>query len=143
MTNRNVLYRIFDGDGALLYIGATTSLATRIASHAQTQPWWDEASEIKLKRFETFEELAKAEVLAIEFEHPKYNVLHSKPPVWAWKPRGRRGDGSLFQRADGVWIGRIEVGFSPNGQRRRKTVSSRDRATAQRRLDELKASLGL
>lgn len=72
VTNRNVLYRIFDDDRALLYVGATTNPGGRLRNHARHQPWWDEASTIDLKRFDTFEELAEAEIDAITSEEPRY-----------------------------------------------------------------------
>jgi hypothetical protein len=73
------------------------------------QPWWDEASEIKLQRFSTLEELADAEVAAIEGEQPRYNVIHAKhtaPPTSRNKPRGRRAGkrGTVYQRIDGCGL---------------------------------------
>lgn len=49
--------------------------------------------------------------------------------------RRTKGDGALFQRADGVWVGRVEIPAGPDGARRRKTVSSRsfDKAAAELR----------
>lgn len=144
MTNRNILYRIYDSSGALLYIGATTNPGRRIQTHAYNQPWWDEAFEIKLERFDTAEELARAEMLAIEFEHPKYNWIHTgvvRP--WSNKPRRRRGDGTLFQRADGMWIGRIDVPSGCDGRLERRQVSSKDRLAAEQKMVALKAQYGI
>lgn len=56
------------------------------------------------------------------------------------KQRRQRGTGSLFQRDDGVWIGAITL-WTPDGRRRRKTVSSKNYKTAQRRLAELQKQL--
>lgn len=42
--------------------------------------------------------------------------------------------GSLYQRADGMWIGAIRSGHTASGADRRITVSSKDRATAKRKL---------
>jgi integrase len=42
------------------------------------------------------------------------------------KPRRHRGDGSLHQRADGMWIGSVDLGKDGSGKRRRRTVSSAD-----------------
>lgn len=143
-TNRNVLYRMFDSDGDLLYVGATTNLGMRIQHHAQTQPWWDEASEIKLQRFDTWEELARAEIKAIQEEDPTYNVIHAnRAALWTWKPRGPKGEGSLYRRANGLWVGRIELPPGPDGKRRYRSVSSMDRDTAQRKFDDLKATYEL
>ena len=46
--SNNILYRIFDAEQNLLYVGATTNPTLRFQYHAQNRPWWDEASEIKL-----------------------------------------------------------------------------------------------
>jgi hypothetical protein len=140
MTNPYVLYRIY-GDGELLYIGATASLSARLASHTQNQPWWDEADEIKLERVGSFEELAAAEKAAIQYHAPKYNVIHGSEPLpYVSKPRGPRGEGSLYQRADGIWVGKVEMA-SQNGKRRYRYVSSKDRDTAALKFEALKAGL--
>lgn len=37
------------------------------------------------------------------------------------KRRGR-GEGSVFQRADGLWVTSVSLGYAPSGRRRRKTL---------------------
>jgi integrase len=54
------------------------------------------------------------------------------------KPRRHRGDGSLYQRADGIWVGSVDLGTGGDGKRRRKTVSSKDYAAAARKLREVR-----
>jgi integrase len=49
--------------------------------------------------------------------------------------RRTKGDGSLFQRADGTWEGRVELPAGLDGKRRYRSVSSRDRNAA---IDKLK-----
>jgi integrase len=51
----------------------------------------------------------------------------------ARKRRGR-GEGSVFERADGQWVGSISLGYSEEGRRKRKTVYG---ATKKEVLDEL------
>lgn len=36
---RHFVYRIYDRDGALLYIGATSNLDQRMSAHARTKAW--------------------------------------------------------------------------------------------------------
>lgn len=48
--------------------------------------------------------------------------------------RQEYGEGSFYQRADGMWIGSLQAGWTERGTRRRITVSSRDEATARRKL---------
>lgn len=50
------------------------------------------------------------------------------------------GTGSLFQRADGMWIGSITLP-ERGGKRRRKTVSSKTKSGAQAKLRELRKEL--
>jgi integrase len=52
--------------------------------------------------------------------------------------RRPRGTGGLSYRAsDGMWIGRVDFGWTPQGTRDRRTVSSRRKTEAARKLREL------
>ncbi len=55
-------------------------------------------------------------------------------------PRGK-GEGSIFQRKDGMWVGSVEIGFDAEGKRKQKRVYAKDYATLVTRLNELKADL--
>lgn len=56
--------------------------------------------------------------------------------------RRDKGEGSLFQRAsDGMWLAVVDLGYDGTGKRRRKTVSSKDYATAVRKLRALRRQL--
>jgi hypothetical protein len=50
------------------------------------------------------------------------------------KKRRGRGEGSVFQREDGVWVGSLSLGLTAGGKRNRKTVYG---ATKKEVLDEL------
>lgn len=56
------------------------------------------------------------------------------------KPRRTKGDGALYKRADGMWLGRVELTPS-GGKRRYKYVSSKDRNAAIRDLKKLRAEV--
>lgn len=53
----------------------------------------------------------------------------------------RRGEGSLYQRADGMWMGSVELDPGPDGRRRRRYVSSMNFGTAQRKLRDLRRTV--
>lgn len=54
--------------------------------------------------------------------------------------RRTKGDGGLSKRkSDGMWIGSIELPTGEDGRRRRRTVSSKDKGTALKKLRELRA----
>lgn len=52
--------------------------------------------------------------------------------------RRARGDGGLYQRADDIWIGRVELPPGADGKRRQRTVSSKSFDTASERLRKLR-----
>jgi predicted GIY-YIG superfamily endonuclease len=142
--SRYILYRIHGEYGELLYVGATTNPSLRFNSHYHGQPWWDEATDIKLQRFATADELETAELHAIRTEHPRYNLLHSKPASWSRKPRAPRGNGSVFRRTtDGMWVASLEVGSTKDGKRRQRRRYAKDRKTAEQKLALLRLEAGL
>lgn len=51
--------------------------------------------------------------------------------------RRTRGDGGLYKRGDGMWIGVVEIP-TEDGLRKRKTVSSKDRGKAMNKLRDLR-----
>jgi integrase len=48
--------------------------------------------------------------------------------------RRQHGTGSVYQRADGRWVGSLEAGWTATGARRRITVTGKTQAEAKRRL---------
>jgi hypothetical protein len=56
----------------------------------------------------------------------------------ARKRRGR-GEGSVFERDDGQWVGSVSLGYTEAGRRKRRTVYG---ATKQQVLDKLDALRG-
>lgn len=55
------------------------------------------------------------------------------------KPPRAKGEGSISQRKDGMWMGSIELPPDGTGRRRRKYVYSKDQRTLVAKLDELKS----
>lgn len=54
--------------------------------------------------------------------------------------RRQRGEGTLFQRSDGLWVGRVEVGWV-NGKRKRKTIYAKTQARAVKRLAQARTAV--
>lgn len=69
-----VLYRAFDSDDALLYVGATTKPGQRLYAHGHDKDWWTEVDRITLEHFPTREDAFAAESQAIDLEQPRYNL---------------------------------------------------------------------
>lgn len=51
------------------------------------------------------------------------------------------GDGTLFKRADGLWVGGVELPPGPDGKRRIKRVTSKSRNEVLRKLRELRGEV--
>lgn len=56
------------------------------------------------------------------------------------KKRGT-GDGALYKRKDGLWVGRVDVPPGPDGKRKVRSVYSKDRAAAAEKLRKLQAEV--
>jgi hypothetical protein len=71
------LYRHYDCDGVLLYIGISGSWIRRHCYHEKNTYWFNEIATITLESFESSQELYHAERRAIELENPKYNIQYT------------------------------------------------------------------
>lgn len=65
---------MFDGDGALLYVGQSCWPGVRMGVHQNRSPWFREVSSITVEHFPSEQEARDAEVRAIRRERPRYNV---------------------------------------------------------------------
>ena len=72
-----VLYRFFDAEGQLLYVGQTLAFAQRMQAHKNCI-WWPLTKRIDIEHFSSKTELIAAERVAIANENPKYNKLRLK-----------------------------------------------------------------
>lgn len=68
------LYRFFDADGTLLYVGITNALHTRLKGHESTKPWWELVRSIRVDHLPTRQAALEAEAVAIRREHPAFNI---------------------------------------------------------------------
>lgn len=57
------------------------------------------------------------------------------------KPRRRKGDGGVYQRADGLWCVSLELPEGLDGKRRRKVICRRDKAAVISELRKAKTEL--
>jgi hypothetical protein len=71
------LYRCFDGDGRLLYVGISWS-TKRFNQHLNGKRWWREVRTITIDHHRSRSRAARAEVEAIKAEDPLYNRAHRR-----------------------------------------------------------------
>lgn len=83
---RTALYRFYDEDDRLLYVGITSDTRGRFKQHASSKPWWSQVTTRELEWYPTREDAAVAEVVAIRAEHPMFNHQHSPSAALALLP---------------------------------------------------------
>ena len=71
------LYRFYDAEGVLLYVGITKFFEPRLKQHYKNAEWFFETASVKLEHFQTRQEVERAETQAIEQESPRYNIAKS------------------------------------------------------------------
>jgi hypothetical protein len=67
------LYRHFDTEGRLLYVGISLSTVSRLSQHKDTSEWFAAISRVTVERFPTRKDALLAEAAAIATEAPSYN----------------------------------------------------------------------
>lgn len=73
------LYRFFDIADSLLYVGISMHIEARFGQHRRLKPW-DQVARIQLETFPTRAATLEAELLAIQSEHPIWNIAFAVPP---------------------------------------------------------------
>jgi ATP-dependent protease La (Lon)-like substrate-binding protein/GIY-YIG catalytic domain-containing protein len=76
--SKGFVYRHFDAEGRLMYIGSTKSIPNRTGDHQKGAPWWHDVARITVERYPTREEAYAVEKIAIKSEKPKYNKIHKQ-----------------------------------------------------------------
>lgn len=67
------VYRAFDADGRLLYIGCTVDLAKRMSQHRKSAEWWEFVAELTTHSYPSRSTARAAEELAIHSEGAYFN----------------------------------------------------------------------
>jgi DNA-binding NarL/FixJ family response regulator len=76
-----VLYRHFDGEGRLLYVGKSQCGIARLHKHKNSSSWFRDIRVVTLEHFETDIAVSVAEKDAIKTESPLYNRAHNATPM--------------------------------------------------------------
>ena len=74
MKDSTQLYRHFDKDNKLLYVGISVDALDRLQSHRSQAFWFDKIRKITIEDYSTRKEALKAEREAAEKESPIYNI---------------------------------------------------------------------
>ena len=68
------LYRHFNSDNKLLYVGISLNSINRLNQHKSSSGWFDEISNVTIEKHQSRKEALIAERSAIYNESPKYNI---------------------------------------------------------------------
>lgn len=83
------VYRFFDADERLLYVGIAFDPSERWKDHARRTKWWKDAVDNTIDWYDTRAEAARAEQTALRYEKPIYNKAGSVTPYQG--PTTKRG----------------------------------------------------
>lgn len=97
------LYRFFDCEGELLYIGLSLNAVARATQHRGDKFWWDDIASMTIEKV-PLAQLAQREAEAIQQEHPLHN--RHRPASSARTVRERR----IVVRPATKWAGKAEIG---------------------------------
>lgn len=70
----HALYRHFDAQGVLLYVGISLHAMVRLTQHRDASEWYEQSVRMTIERFASRRELLLAERIAIRKERPRYNI---------------------------------------------------------------------
>lgn len=96
-TARRVVYRAYDCDGRLLYVGRTSDLPRRIKEHRTDRWWWTPlVVKLRVELARDYEDAKSRERTAIQSEAPIFNQMGYSD--WAGRSRWSPSDRSLYAR---------------------------------------------
>lgn len=84
---RTAVYRFFDADGQLLYLGITHDLEERWKAHERNQPWWLDVSRREFTWCESRADAELIEVTATAAERPRYDRSGRRATGGEWDDR--------------------------------------------------------
>jgi len=105
MKGSTELYRFYDEQESLLYVGISINAIMRMTQHRCASSWYEQATSITIARYKTREDALQAEKEAIKNEKPTHNIHHNngsvieqcvvedEKPDWVTRPNGNTPDG--------------------------------------------------
>lgn len=97
---RTAVYRLYDAEDRLLYVGITVNPKSRLRDHRTKKPWWHEVARTETRWFDTRPEAEDVEGVAIRDERPLYDATHRMGGGWRTHEsrRGVERNGIYYMR---------------------------------------------
>jgi predicted GIY-YIG superfamily endonuclease len=89
------VYRAFDAEGGLLYIGCTLDFERRRKEHTWHQPWANRIARWDVERYENQRDALLAEEAAIKAESPEFNAMYNGAGLTGWNDERRASETCL------------------------------------------------
>lgn len=81
---RPVVYRCYDADGVLLYIGSSRDVEKRMETHVRTSFWRTYVAKVRIQIAPDVFTARRIEADAIRSENPRFNIHHRMPrALWS------------------------------------------------------------
>lgn len=121
MNDSTQLYRHFDKNGVLLYVGISLCTVQRLSQHGDGSHWFYNIAHVTIETFPTRSAAVKAEKHAIKTERPLHNLAHvdkTKPVepsvglVW-----GAKEIAKVLGRSEKAAFATLERGQIPGARR--------------------------
>lgn len=72
------LYRHYDADGELLYVGISVDFMKRLRQHGRVSEWFGRIASVRVEHFASRRDAESAEAVAIKRERPLFNKVHAE-----------------------------------------------------------------
>lgn len=127
----DIVYRLVDRHGELLYVGITNDFSRRMFTHAMQKSWWPDVATIAVEHARSREDAALREREYIAMQRPIYNITMNVDPRMPGEPRGQQSHKPPFARGDLVGLvlasGRVEIGLIEHVTEAGSIVLAQDR----------------
>jgi hypothetical protein len=97
---RTALYRLFDSEGRLLYVGIAFDPQARWLGHSSTKSWWNEVERREVEWHDTRSHALAVESNVILNEAPLYNIAGAEEPPPPVPPKMRKTRSAHSDQAD-------------------------------------------
>jgi predicted GIY-YIG superfamily endonuclease len=106
---RTAVYRFYDGDGELLYVGITKDPVSRFRDHERNnaETWWPLMRSWHVDWHDSRPQAAAAEVMAIEREAPRFNESSRPHPLLV--SESGVPEASWVELGDDQWVNASEI----------------------------------
>lgn len=135
------VYRFYDEQDRLIYVGITDSPGTRWGQHSR-RDWWPTVVRYTLSWHQDRTGALREESQAISSEDPLENIMGTTfdidaltleeldaLPVWkpreTTRPRRAKGTGGLYQLSNGSWAASMNLGYDRRGMLKRKVFTAK------------------